>query len=75
MRITTFFSEALGVDRDGIARDRRGGSGTGSGGEQRRQSRQDGRQPSGDGEPLSIGSLLGEALGQYHGSTAFEYSL
>lgn len=74
MRITTFFSEALHVDRDGISKDRRGGSGGGHGG-QRRQSGQGNDKRQDEREAASVGSLLGEALGQYHGASAFEYSL
>jgi hypothetical protein len=76
MRITTFFSDNLSVDRDGLAKDRRGGSGGAFGGHQGRQNGQDDSKRRSDAdESSSIASLLGQALGQYHGSSAFEYSL
>jgi hypothetical protein len=76
MRITMFQSDDMRVDPQGLSKDRRGSSGGAFGG---RQGRQDDRGTSkhraAPDEGMSIGSLLGQALGQYHGAGAFEYSM
>ncbi len=73
MRVTTFFSDGVGFDREGLSRDRRGGSGRGYGGRQQSQSQPETDTKAADTEP-SIADLLGQALGQYHGETAYGFS-
>jgi hypothetical protein len=75
MRITMFAGDGVQFDRDGLSKDRRGGSGSAFGGRQNKQGQQDPNRRQSADESGSIASLLGQALGQYHGSGAFEYSM